>query len=196
MARVAMLALFVSVGAAAGCGGGGGESAAVKRDTNGVADQAPGAALQGVSALLSDNNVLALLDTGYASLVQFDTLAVQRATDPNVKSYATAELSQHTQARRAVAALRDRLQITLALPDKRVLRDDRKTLSSLSTQSGAAFDKAYLDGVIDVQKDMEKETDEALGGKTAPEVKTFLQEAKANQQTALKQAQDLRSKMQ
>ena len=186
-----VLALIALVGVFASCKGGGGEAAAVKTDTNGVADNAPRSTLQGVAALLSDNNVLALLDTSLITTMRMDTLAVGKATDARVKSYASDQFSQNGQARQGVRGLVDRLRITLALPDKRPLRDMNKALSELQQKSGADFDKTYMNASIDVHNDIIKNIDEALGGKVAPDVKTFLQQLRSNQQAALNSAKQI-----
>ncbi|MDQ6829941.1 MAG: DUF4142 domain-containing protein [Gemmatimonadota bacterium] len=139
--------------------------------------------------------MLALLDTSYVVLMRLDTLAASRATDARVKALATTSFSQNGQARQAVRGLVDRLHISLALPDQAAIRDVQKATQELQARSGPAFDESYLDGSIKGHEDLVKNIDEALGATIAPDVKTFLQQARSNERAALKSAKDLRGSM-
>jgi predicted outer membrane protein len=162
----------------------------------GAVDSAKSGALTGVAALLSDANVFALLDTAYAALIQADTLAQQKASNPHVRQFATHALSANALTRRSVVATADRLRIAPVLPDRKVLKEHQQAMNELRTKTGKEFDKAFLDHAIEMRMELIAQVDDALSGKGVQqeEVRKFLRQLRSDLDAERKTLEDLRSK--
>jgi putative membrane protein len=177
----------------------GGDRRTPKVDTSagnvGVIDSAPAAVAATVAAVLTDENVFALLDTAYAAMIATDRLAQQKSTGA-VNDFATKAVSENAVTRSGIKATAERLNIAPVLPDRDVIRDQAEAMRDLGSKSGADFDRAYLDRVIQVRKDLMDEIDDALedGGVRQEPVRKFLSEVRVNLDAARRTAEDLRSK--
>jgi hypothetical protein len=82
------------------------------------------------------------------------------------------------------------------LPDRDVIRDQPEAMRDLESRNGADFNRAYLDRVIQVRKDLMDEIDDALeDGEVRQEpVRKFLSDVRVNLDAGRKAAEDLRSK--
>ncbi|HKB90194.1 MAG TPA: DUF4142 domain-containing protein [Opitutaceae bacterium] len=102
--------------------------------------------------------------------VSLSQLAAERATNPEVKSFANRMVTDHQQANTELQALAAKKNVDIKKPEEKGREDDYK---SLSKKTGKDFDEAYV-------KQMVKDHDEAveLFGKAAkdgkdPEVVAF-----------------------
>ena len=163
----------------------------------GAVDSAKSGALTSVAALLSDANIFALLDTGFAVIIQADTLAQQKAANPQVKQFATHAVSANALARRSVMSIADRLRIAPVLPDRKELKNEQQTLNELRAKTGPDFDKTFLDHAIEMRKDLSDQVDRALSGNGVQqeEARKFLRQLRSNLDAERKTAEDLRSKI-
>ena len=161
----------------------------------GIIDSAPATVATTVAAMLTDENVFALLDTAYAAMIATDQLA-QRKTEGAVNEFAQKAVSANAVTRSGIKATADRLNIAPVLPDRDVIRDQPETMRDLESKSGADFTRAYLDRVIQVRTDLMGEIDDALesGGVRQEPVRKFLSEVRVNLDTERKTAEDLRAK--
>ena len=177
----------------------GGDRRTPKVDTSagsvGVIDSAPGAVAPTVSAVLTDENVFALLDTAFSAMIATDRLA-QRKTTGAVNDFASRAVSENAVTKSGIKATADRLNIAPVLPDRDVIRDQPEAIRDLESRSGADFNRAYLDRVIQVRKDLMDEIDDALedGGVRQESVRKFLSDVRVNLDNGRKVAEDLRSK--
>ena len=189
-----VLAAFASLAAVA-CGG---DRRTPKVDTStgsvGVIDSAPAAVAATVAAVLTDENVFALLDTAYAAMIATDRLAQSKSTGA-VNDFATKAVSENAVTRSGIKSTADRLNIAPVLPDRDVIRDQADAMRDLESKSGVDFNRAYLDRVIQVRKDLMDEIDDALedGGVRQESVRKFLSEVRVNLDAARRTAEDLRS---
>lgn len=191
-------ALLVStvVGLASACGG---DTRVPAVDTSpgsvGVVDSAPVSAAAAVAAMLTDENVFALLDTAYAAIIAEDRLA-QGKTDGAVNDFAAKAVSENAVTRSGVKSTAERLNIAPVLPDRDVIEDHAQVMRDLQARSGADFNRAYLDRAIQVRKDLIDEIDDALesGGVRQEPVRKFLSEVRVSLDASRKAAEDLRSK--
>jgi putative membrane protein len=171
----------------------GGDRRTPKVDTSagnvGVIDSAPAAVAATVAAVLTDENVFALLDTAYAAMIATDRLAQQKSTGA-VNDFATKAVSENAVTRSGIKATAERLNIAPVLPDRDVIRDQAEAMRDLGSKSGADFDRAYLDRVIQVRKDLMDEIDDALedGGVRQEPVRKFLSEVRVNLDAARRKA--------
>ena len=192
--NVRAIAFLAATSAAMACGGD--RRTPNKVDTSagslGV-DSAPASAAP--TAVLTDENVFALLDTAFSAMIATDQLA-QRKTTGAVNDFASRALSENEATKRGIKATADQLNIAAVLPDRDVIRDQPEAMRDLESRSGADFNRAYLDRVIQVRKDLMDEIDDALeDGEVRQEpVRKFLSDVRVNLDAGRKAAEDLRSK--
>ena len=161
----------------------------------GVIDSAPASVATTVAAMLTDENVFALLDTAFAAMIATDRLA-QKKTQGVVNQFATKSVSENAVTRSGIKSTAERLNIAPVLPDRDVIRDQADAMRDLEARSGADFNQAYLDRVIQVRKDLIDEIDDALekGGVRQEPVRKFLSEVRVNLDAARTAAEELRAK--
>jgi len=192
--NVRAIAFLAATSAAMACGGD--RRTPNKVDTSagslGV-DSAPASAAP--TAVLTDENVFALLDTAFSAMIATDQLA-QRKTTGAVNDFASRALSENEATKRGIKATADQLNIAPVLPDRDVIRDQPEAMRDLESRNGADFNRAYLDRVIQVRKDLMDEIDDALeDGEVRQEpVRKFLSDVRVNLDAGRKAAEDLRSK--
>jgi len=181
--------------ALAGCG----DQRVPQTDTSagqvGVIDSAPASVASTVAAMLTDENVFALLDTAFAAMIATDRMA-QGKTDGAVNEFAGKAVSENAVTRNGIKATADRLNIAPVLPDRDVVKDQAEAMRDLESRTGAEFSRAYLDRAIEVRKDLIDEVDDALesGGVRQEPVRKFLSEVRVSLDAARKAAEDLRAK--
>jgi putative membrane protein len=161
----------------------------------GVIDSAPASVATTVAAMITDENVFALLDTAFAAMIATDRLA-QNKTQGVVNQFASKSVSENAVTRSGIKSTAERLNIAPVLPDRDVIRDQADAMRDLEARSGADFNRAYLDRVIQVRKDLIDEIDDALekGGVRQEPVRKFLSEVRVNLDAARTAAEDLRAK--
>jgi len=192
--NVRAIAFLAATSAAMACGGD--RRTPNKVDTSagslGV-DSAPASAAP--TAVLTDENVFALLDTAFSAMIATDQLA-QRKTTGAVNDFASRALSENEATKRGIKATADQLNIAPVPPDRDVIRDQPEAMRDLESRSRADFNRAYLDRVIQVRKDLMDEIDDALeDGEVRQEpVRKFLSDVRVNLDAGRKAAEDLRSK--
>jgi predicted outer membrane protein len=160
----------------------------------GVIDSAPGQVASALAVTLTDENVFAVLDTGYALVLQVDRLAQERARDARIKEFAAAAVSGNAVARSGVTSTAERLGVSPSLPDRDVIEEHVEGVRRLQDATGVAFDEAYIDYVLETREEMIDEIDDALegGGVKQEAVRTFLQQVRTNLQAELDRAKQLR----
>ena len=181
---------FLSVGAACAallaCSRG--EPGGTIGDTSGgaVADSSRNI-LQTVAATLTDENVIALIDTSYGAALQLDTLAQRKAVDAQLKAFITREIPDHNLIRRASKDVADRLRISPALPDRDPIEGHQEAMRELGAKSGADFDRAYLERAIKLREELLDEVQDGLKGRQTEAVRTFLEQVRANIEADLRE---------
>jgi putative membrane protein len=194
--NVRAFVFLVATSTAVACGG---DRRTPRVDTSAgsvrTVDSAPASAAPLVPAVLTDENVFALLDTAFSAMIATDRLA-QRKTTGAVNDFASRAVSENAMTKRGIKDMADRLNIAPVLPDRDVIRDQPEAMRDLESRSGADFNRAYLDRVIQVRKDLMDEIDDALedGGVRQEPVRKFLSDVRVDLDTGRKAAEDLRSK--
>jgi hypothetical protein len=161
----------------------------------GVIDSAPASVATTVAAVVTDENVFALLDTAYAAMIATDRLA-QNKTQGAVNQFASKAVSENAVTRSGIKSTADRLNIAPVLPDRDVIGDQPEAMRDLQSRTGVDFNRAYLDRAIQVRKDLIDEIDDALesGGVRQEAVRKFLSEVRVSLDASRKAAEDLRAK--
>jgi len=194
---VRLLSLPLALALATACSG---DRRAPRVDTStgsvGVIDSAPAAVATTVAAVLTDENVFALLDTAYAAMIATDQYA-QTKTDGPVNRFAAKAVSENAVTRSGIKATADRLNIAPVLPDRDVIRDQAQVLRDLESRTGADFNRAYLDRAIETRKALMDEVDDALesGGVRQEPVRKFLSDVRVSLDAERKAAEDLRARL-
>jgi putative membrane protein len=102
--------------------------------------------------------------------VQFGNLARERASNPEVKTFAQRMVDDHTKANDELKSIAARENINLPTG---MSAKDKATYDRLSKLNGAEFDKAYMrDMVTDHRADIAEFQREAAHG-TDPDLKSF-----------------------
>jgi putative membrane protein len=194
--NVRALAFLTATSTAVACGG---DRRTPRVDTSagsvGIVDSAPASVAPTVGTMITDENVFALLDTAFSAMIATDRLA-QRKTTGAVNDFASRAVSENAVTKRGIKTTADRLNIAPVLPDRDVIRDQPEAMRDLESRSGVDFNRAYLDRVIQVRKDLMDEIDDALedGGVRQESVRKFLSDVRVNLDAGRKAAEDLRSK--
>lgn len=129
---------------------------------------------------------------GGVAEIQLGQLAHTRATNPDLKNFASRLVLDHTKTNNELNQLASRKG--LAMP--RELSSEHKVLVDKLTQlPNPEFDRAYADAMIaDHQKDVDLYKKQAESG-TDPDVKAFAVQTLPSLQEHLKMSQEVRAKL-
>jgi len=116
-------------------------------------------------------------------------LAMEKATIPTVKEFADMLSQEHKNLHEAVKALAVQKNITIP-PSS----NDEKTMSRLTERKGSAFDKAYINEVIDEHKSAISKFEDAVKYAQDPDIKAFADKTLPNLQKHLDSAKSIKEK--
>ena len=160
----------------------------------GVVDTAPATTARSVAALLSDENIIALLDTTYDAMLEADQLAMDRTDNEQVRQFASRAVTQNAASRRAVIATAQRLGVAPVLPDMDPVEGHADAMALMRQRAGSDFDEIYVDQAVETRKELIEEIDDALGVETRPDaVKQLLSELKTQLEADVKALEALKS---
>jgi putative membrane protein len=126
-----------------------------------------------------DATVLGAVGATDANDIEITKLAVTKASSGDVKSYATTLLHEHQQSLTTGTNLAKRLRITRLLPaDSAMARAQVQEMVALNNVSGAAFDKAFMQFIVDDHKAAIVQVNGTLMPlATSADVKAFLRQS-------------------
>lgn len=102
--------------------------------------------------------------------VQLGTLAVTKASSPEVKQFAQMMVDDHTKANNELKALAQQKNITLPTT---LGNENQRKVENLREKTGAEFDKEYMDLMVkDHKDDIDEFEDQAQRGND-PELKSW-----------------------
>lgn len=130
-------------------------------------------------------------DGGMAE-VECGQLAQSKATNAKVKSFASMMVNDHTGANAQVKSLAGARNITLPTS---VSDEHKKAKDELSKKSGADFDKAYMDQMVDDHQKTINLFEKASGDVNDAEVKTFADNTLPKLRMHLDSAKAIRSSL-
>lgn len=146
--------------------------------TNGRTDTSavPGSTASGS---WTDANIFALLDEANSADSAAGAVAVTKGTASAVRDYGRRMVRDHHQLRAQGEALAKRLKITPAAPaDDPVASAAQKHMDIInSTAKGKDFDKAYIDGEVEIHKSVLELATAAAGQTQNTELKNLIQKA-------------------
>ncbi|HEU4469979.1 MAG TPA: DUF4142 domain-containing protein [Flavisolibacter sp.] len=93
-----------------------------------------------------------ILDASSSSMmeIQLGTIAQQKAQDPRVKNYGAMMVKDHTAATAELVPIAGRLGVNIPAT---LLPKHAKHVSHLENMTGAAFDRAYINMMVEAHKD-------------------------------------------
>lgn len=145
----------------------------------GVVDTAPATTVRSVAAILTDENIIAVLDTTYDAMLEADQLAMDRTDNEKVRQFASRAVTQNAASRRAVIATAQRLGVSPALPDTDPIEGHADAMALMRQRAGSDFDEIYIDQATETRKELIDEIDDALKVDARPEpVKELLRQLK------------------
>jgi len=119
--------------------------------------------------------------------VELGTLAKDKASSREVKAFAQRMIDEHTKAGNELKAIADRKHLAwpAALPADAVALKGK-----LSQLSGAAFDRAYIDAMVDGHRGVLTDVRAEAQSGSDPDVKAWAMKASSTVQAHLTHAQD------
>ena len=161
----------------------------------GVVDSAPATTAQSVAVMLTDENILALLDTTYDAMLEADQLAMDRTDNDQVRQFASRAVTQNAASRRAVIATVQRLGVAPVLPDMDPVEDHADAMALMRQRAGSDFDEIYVDQATETRKELIDEVDDALSVETRSDaVKQLLRQLKTQLEADVKALESLAPK--
>lgn len=128
------------------------------------------AATGGISVSADDAKFATTAADGGMAEVALGKLALTKTANPQIKEFANMMVTDHGKANDELAGIAKTKNITLPVT---VSADHQKKMDDLSKKSGADFDKAYVDAMVDGhKKTLSLMQDEAKDGKDA-DLKAF-----------------------
>jgi predicted outer membrane protein len=153
----------------------------------GVVDTAPVTTARSVAVILTDENILALLDTTYDAMLEADQLALDRTDNEQVRQFASKAVTQNAASRRAVIATAQRMGVAPVLPDDDPVEGHADAMALMRQRAGSVFDEVYLDQAAETRKELIAEIDEAMKVETRPDaVKQLLSQLKTQLEADVK----------
>jgi predicted outer membrane protein len=161
----------------------------------GVVDSAPATTAQTLAVMLTDENILALLDTTYDAMLEADQLAMDRTDNEQVRQFASRAVTQNAASRRAVIATVQRLGVAPVLPDMDPVEGHADAMALMRQRAGSDFDEIYIDQATETRKELIDEVDDAMSVETrADAVKQLLTQLKAQLEADVKALEGLARK--
>ena len=147
---------------------------------------------------LTDAQIVAITDAANKGEIEQAKLAVRKAKDPQVKAFAQMMVDHHgtEQKKEQTLATSLSLQPETTQTSTQLQTDSQNAISSLSSQNGADFDKAY----IDLQVKEHREVLDAIDTKLIPnaknaQLKSALEAFRPKVQEHLQKAQEIQQKL-
>jgi putative membrane protein len=106
--------------------------------------------------------------------VELGKLAQEKAASQAVKDFGAMMVNDHSKANMEMKQLADSKKVVL--PDS-IGKDEQKLKQELATKSGADFDKAYVDAMVEDHKKDIAEFEEARGKVQYPEMQALIDKA-------------------
>lgn len=127
----------------------------------------------------TDDNIFALLDEANAADSAAGALAVTKGTASAVRDYGRRMVRDHHQLRAQGEALAKKLKIVPAAPaNDPIASAAQKHMDNInSTTKGKDFDKAYIDGEVEIHKSVLELATDAARQTRNTELKNLIQKA-------------------
>ena len=149
------------------------------------------------SGTWSDANIVALLDEANMADSASGAIAATKGTSSAVREYGRQMMRDHHTLRTQGAALAKKLNVTPQAPsDDPLMGDAQKNADNLnSTAKGKDFDKAYIDGEVDMHKKVLETATKGMNQAQNTELKNLIQKAAPLIQAHLDKAESIQKNL-
>jgi putative membrane protein len=130
--------------------------------------------------------------TGGMMEVELGNMAAQKASNQSVKDFGKMMVDDHTKANDNLKNIASQKNIDLPAS---ITSDQRKEIDALSKKSGAAFDKAYVNMMVDDHKKVIGDFKKAEGDVSDNDIKNFITNTLPVLQKHLDAIQAIKTKM-
>ena len=146
---------------------------------------------------LSDANIVALLDEANMADSAAGAVAVKKATNADVRSFAKLMMGEHHALRQQGQALAKKLNITPQAPanDPVAPLAQQETSTLESTPKGSQFDKVYIDNEVTAHKAVLDLANNAYNATQNKDLKALIDKAKPVIQKHYDRAEALQKKL-
>jgi putative membrane protein len=147
---------------------------------------------------LTDPQIAAITDAANKGEIEQAKLAVRKAKDPQVKQFAQMMIDHHgaEQKKEQQLATSLSLQPETTQASTQLQTDSQNAISSLTSQTGADFDKAYIDLQVKEHKDVLDAIDNKLiPNAKNPQLKQALTDFRPKVQEHLQKATEIQQKL-
>ena len=150
-----------------------------------------------MGAAMTEANVFAALAASNAAEIEHSKVAVDKATNADVKAFAQMMIDEHTAMSKQGDELAVRLNVTPAPNDvANELRDEStKDVNDLTAKTGADLDKEYIDEQIDMHQETLDLLDRMDDNVTNADLKALIEQAKPKVQQHLDRAKSIKEKL-
>ena len=124
--------------------------------------------------------------------VELGKLAQEKASNQAVKDFGAMMVKDHSKANEEMIGIAKSKNITLPAT---LGKDEQKVKDDLEAKSGAEFDKAYVEDMVEDHKKDVKEFDEATRKLTDPELKAFAMKILPVLKTHLSEIQKIKGQL-
>jgi putative membrane protein len=192
---VAIVAIVASLGA---CNRGDRERAVAEMDT--ALDTARArldTAVGRVGREYSDAELTGFINAFNDAEVEIGQLATSKATDPEVKAFASQIVRDHRALKADINRTAQQLNLTPTVPedDEDLAKDHQAGMRDLRAKAkGAEFDEAFLEHEIRMHRKVLDEVRDAIGRSQSVDMRTLLEKARDGIQGHLTRAEELEKK--
>jgi putative membrane protein len=147
---------------------------------------------------LTDAEIVAVTSTANNGEIDMANLAAKSASSTDVKNFAAMMVTQHKDMETKGKALAAKAKITPADSDaSNALKSDvQSTMSSLKTQKGKDFDKAYMESQVKAHRDVLNLFDnKLLPNAQNGDLKTLLTDGRSHVAAHLAKAEEIQKKL-
>jgi putative membrane protein len=146
---------------------------------------------------LGDSNIVALLDEANKADSAAGAVALNKATNPDVKAFAKLMMGEHHALRVQGQALAKQLGVTPKLPERNPLAG--YTLNEMAalkkTPKGPEFDRTYIDHTVSIHQAVLDFANQARVTTQTPELRDLIEKAAPVIKKHLDQAQEIQKKL-
>lgn len=194
MRRHVAVGLMVGLVATAACADGDNDLT----DTSaGQLGDSAAAMVPGTDGPMRDSDIFASLTASNAGEVTLGQLAQERATDAEVKEFANMMVTDHNAMNEEVHQVAQQLNLTSQVGDRAedVVDNSNEWAEDLRDETGADFDKKYMDIMVEAHENTLEMLDRAASSTTTQQLTTSINNARPKVQAHLDRAKQIRDRL-
>lgn len=165
-------------------------------DTSAAVAATMDSAATNITREYSDAEFVGLLGAANAAEIEVGNMAAGKATDAEVKAFASKLATEHKALQGEVDALTAKLGLMPTMPrnDEDIVEDHTEAMQDLSTKTGKEFDEAFMEKQISMHKKVLDEINDALSRSQNADLRALLEKAKTGIEAHLRAAEEIEKK--